>query len=195
MDFYKVYLAPKALFASENIDKSGRMLYNESVDLSTKEMGRIFAVVDRYEQFSGLISGAYRQIQKLEREEMEKYGFKGAFAQYLLAMNHHPEGLTAAQLCDACDKDKAAVSRVLAEMEEKGLVQKTGEGAHAYRAMLMLTDKGHHAADFVARRAMIAVSKAGEGLSDADRKIFYAALELINVNLKKICDDGIPDTI
>ena len=77
-------------------------------------------MVDRYERLSGLISGIYRQIQKLEREEMEKYGFKGAFAQYLLAMNHHPEGLTAAQLCDACDKDKAAVSRVLAEMEELG---------------------------------------------------------------------------
>lgn len=152
-------------------------------------------MVDRYEQFSGLVSGVYRQIQKLEREEMEKYGFKGAFAQYLLAMNHHPEGMTAAQLCEACDKDKAAVSRVLAEMEEKWLVQKVGEGVHPYRAALVLTDEGRDAAAFVAKRATIAVLKAGEGLSDADRKIFYAALELINVNLKSICDGGIPDTV
>ena len=152
-------------------------------------------MVDRYEHFSGLISGVYRQIQKLEREEMEKYGFKGAFAQYLLAMNHHPEGMTAAQLCEVCDKDKAAVSRVLAEMEEKGLVQKTGEKAHSYRAALTLTSEGHSAAAFVEKRATVAVFKAGEGLSDADRKIFYAALELINTNLKKICDNGIPDTV
>lgn len=152
-------------------------------------------MVDRYEQFSGLISGVYRQVQKLEREEMEKYGFKGAFAQYLLAMNHHPSGMTAAQLCEACDKDKAAVSRVLAEMEEKGLVQKTGEKAHPYRAALTLTAEGRDAAAFVAKRATVAVLKAGEGLSDADRKIFYAALELINTNLQKICDDGIPDTV
>ena len=152
-------------------------------------------MVDRYEQFSALISGAYRQIQKLEREEMEKYGFKGAFAQYLLAMNHYPDGMTAAQLCEVCDKDKAAVSRVLAEMEEKGLVQKTGEKAHPYRAALILTAKGRDAAAFVAKRATIAVAKAGEGLSDADRKIFYAALERINTNLQTICDGGIPDSL
>ena len=152
-------------------------------------------MVDRYEQFSGLISGAYRQIQKLEREEMEKYGFKGAFAQYLLAMNHHPDGMTAAQLCEVCDKDKAAVSRVIAEMEDKCLVQKMGEKAHPYRAVLTLTSKGRDAAAFVAKRATVAVLKAGEGLSDADRKIFYAALELINTNLQKICDNGIPDTV
>ena len=152
-------------------------------------------MVDRYEQFSGLISGAYRQIQKLEREEMEKYGFKGAFAQYLLAMNRHPDGMTATQLCEVCDKDKAAVSRVLSEMEKHGLVQKTGEKAHPYRAALTLTEKGRDATDFVAKRATVAVLKAGEGFSDEHRKLFYAALELINANLKKICDGGIPDSV
>ena len=152
-------------------------------------------MVDRYEQFSGLISGIYRQIQKLEREEMEKYGFKGAFAQYLLAMNHRPEGMTAAKLCEVCDKDKAAVSRVIAEMEERGLVQKTGEKARPYRAALTLTERGRDAAAFVAKRATVAVLKAGEGLSDEHRKLFYAALELINANLQGICDDGIPDTV
>ena len=151
-------------------------------------------MVSRYEHFSTLISGVYRQIQKLEREEMEKYGFKGAFAQYLLAMSRHPEGMTAARLCELCDKDKAAISRVIAEMEEKGLVKKAGEGAHSYRAALLLTAEGQSAAAFVAERATAAVLHAGEGLSDVDRKIFYATLELINTNLQKICDDGIPAT-
>ena len=152
-------------------------------------------MVSRYEHFSALISGIYRQIQKLEREEMEKYGFKGAFAQYLLAMSRHPEGMTAAKLCELCDKDKAAISRVIAEMEEKGLVKKVGEGAHSYRAALLLTAEGKNAAAFVAERATAAVLRAGDGLFDADRKVFYKALELINVNLKKICDDGIPGTV
>ena len=152
-------------------------------------------MVDRYEQFSSLISGIYRQIQKLEREEMEKYGCKGAFAQYLIAMSRHPEGMTAARLCEICDKDKAAISRVIAEMEEKGLVQKISNGAHPYRAALLLTAEGKNAAAFVAQRATAAVQRAGEGLSNADRQAFYAALELINVNLKRICDDGIPDTV
>ena len=150
-------------------------------------------MVERFEQFSALISTAYRLVQKLEREEMEKYGLKGARAQYLLVMSHHPEGITAAQLCDACDKDKAAVSRVISEMEAKGLLVRLGEKEQAYRALLMLTDAGKQAAAFVAERASVAVVKANEGLSDAHRKIFYTALERIAANLQKICEDGIPE--
>ena len=74
-------------------------------------------------------------------------------------------------------------------------VQKSGEKAHPYRAALVLTARGQNAAAFVARRATVAVLKAGEGLSDADRKTFYAALELINTNLQTICEDGIPDSL
>ena len=40
-------------------------------------------MVDRFEQFSALISAAYRQVQRIERADMEKYGLKGAYAQYL----------------------------------------------------------------------------------------------------------------
>ena len=73
-------------------------------------------MVDRFEQFAGYISGIFRQIQKIERDELEKQGLKGAFAQYLVVMSHYPEGITATQLCEVCDKDKAAVSRVIAEL-------------------------------------------------------------------------------
>ena len=51
----------------------------------------------RYEQFTYAISSIERHIQKIERDEMIKYGCKGAFAQYLAAMTHYPDGLTAAQ--------------------------------------------------------------------------------------------------
>ena len=149
----------------------------------------------RFEQFAGAISGIYRQIQKLEREEMEKYGLKGAFAQYLVVMNRHPEGLTATRLCEICDKDKAAVSRVIAEMEEKGLLAKVGSNEHPYRAMLALTEQGRAAADYVAERARVAVAGASEGLTDDNRKVLYAALDLIYTNLEQICKDGIPDNL
>ena len=57
-------------------------------------------MMDRFEQFTSAISVITRYIQKLERDEMEKYGLKGAYAQYLLMMHHYPDGITAAQLCD-----------------------------------------------------------------------------------------------
>ena len=151
-------------------------------------------MVNRFAQFTGAISAIYRDIQKIERDEMEKYGLKGAFAQYLLAMDRHPDGITAAALCEECDKDKAAVSRILTEMESKGLVcRHTGEGP--YRARLCLTESGRDAAHYVCRKAVAAVERAGEGLNGEDRKVFYAALGLIAGNLQTICREGIPDQL
>jgi len=150
-------------------------------------------MVDRFEQFAGYISGIFRQIQKLEREELEKCGLKGAFAQYLIVMTHYPEGITAAQLCEVCDRDKAAVSRVVAELAEKGMVERAGEKGTLYRAPLILTEAGKKAAAFVAKRATVAVRKATEGLGEENRKIMYDALGLIFSNLERICAMGLPE--
>ena len=38
-------------------------------------------MLDRFEQFTAAISAINRCIQKLERDEMEKYGYKGAVVQ------------------------------------------------------------------------------------------------------------------
>jgi DNA-binding MarR family transcriptional regulator len=146
-------------------------------------------MINRYEKFSTYIASAYRYVQKLEREEMEKYGLKGAYAQYLHALRRTPNGLTASQVCEVCDKDKAAVSRAISEMEQKGLVYR--DGKNPYRALLKLTDEGMNAADFVCERAEIAVRAAGMGLSDEARAIFYSSLEIIASNLQKICKEGI----
>lgn len=148
-------------------------------------------MLTRFEQFSASVFCISRDVQKLEREEMERLGLKGAFAQYLLLIRRFPQGITAATLCTLCDKDKAAVSRTLAEMEHQGLILRSGE--NAYRAKILLTQSGSDAAAWVARRAATAVALAGQGLSDEDRTIFYRALDRIAANLQSICAAGLPD--
>ena len=149
-------------------------------------------MLNRFEQFTSVISALCRDVQKIERDEMEKQGLRGAFAQYLLAISRYPEGITASALCEVCDKDKAAVSRIIGEMESKGLLQKINDGTSQYRARLSLTPAGEEAAAFVRERASAAVELAGSGLSDEDRKAFYKTLELISENLQEICKKGIP---
>lgn len=149
-------------------------------------------MLSRYEQFSSMISTICRCVQKIERDEMVKYGYKGSYAQYLVAISHYPDGITARRLCETCDKDKAAISRVIAEMEESGLVERVGEGTSKYRARLFLTDKGRKLADVVSERARVAVDLVGEGLTDYDRSIFYATLDRIAANLQKVGKEGIP---
>ena len=147
----------------------------------------------RYEEFTGMISAISRSIQKIERDEMVKYGYKGAYAQYLAVMNRNPEGITSAQLCEMSDRDKAAVSRIVAEMEAKGLVVRNSTSDNMYRAKLVLTDEGRRAAEHVCRRASAAVEAGGQGMNDENRKIFYETLALISENLQHVSEEGIPD--
>ena len=148
-------------------------------------------MVTKFEQFSASVSCIYRCIQKIERVEMAKYGLKGPHAQCLLAMSRYPQGITSSQLCTACDKDKAAISRTVAELEREGLVERTLKGSNRYRASLMLTAQGKAAAEHVDERARLAVEKAGEGMTDEQRAIFYTVLDLIAGHLQTICEEGL----
>lgn len=150
-------------------------------------------MISKYELFSASVSSLYRDIQRIERRETVKYGMKGPHAQCLLAMSRYPEGITATQICDICEKDKAAVSRTLAELEENGLVLRTARNGSRYRALLTLTEKGKDAARTVNEKAQIAVELAGAGLDDAQREIFYAVLDVIAGNLHTICKEGLKD--
>lgn len=152
-------------------------------------------MVNRFEQFTSLISASNRFVQKIERDEMEKIGLKGAYAQYLLAMARYPQGITAAELCEVCDRDKAAVSRMLSELETKNLICRVNPDEGQYRSRLTLTETGLQAADIVRRRATIAVELAGQGLSDRNRQIFYTSLVRITSNLENLCQNGLPDEL
>lgn len=151
-------------------------------------------MVAKYEHFSLSVSRIYHDIQKIERTQMEKFGLKGPHAQTLLALHRHPEGITAVQLCELCLKDKAAVSRSIGELEEKGMVCREQNHGSTYRALLKLTPRGEQAALAVSRRAVMAVERAGKGLRDDQREVFYGVLALIADNLHAICTNGLKNT-
>ena len=151
-------------------------------------------MVSKYEHFSLSVSRIYHDIQKIERTQMERFGLKGPHAQTLLALHRHPEGVTSVQLCEICAKDKAAVSRTIAELEEYGMVCRQQFHGSAYRALLKLTPKGEAAAREVSARAVMAVEQAGKGLDDECRDVFYQVLARIADNLHTICKNGIKDT-
>ena len=143
----------------------------------------------RFEEFSGYVSNLNRCIQKIEADEMKKFGLKGSLAQYLQAMYHHPDGLTATELCRICGKDKAAVSRALLEMEQKELVVRPNESG--YRIPVRLTEKGKKTAGDVCGRITAAVETAGRGVDPEQRRICYNALGQIAANLEAICKEGL----
>lgn len=150
-------------------------------------------MLHRYEIFSAAVASMYHAIQRIERVEMAKYGLKGPHAQCLLAMSRYPDGLTSVRLCEICDKDKAAVSRTVSELEEAGLLTIAEKNGVRYRAMLYLTETGQAAAKAVCRRAELAVAQAGQGLTDGQREVFYDVLAKIAGNLHAICKNGLQE--
>ena len=150
-------------------------------------------MVTRFEQFTSSVASIHRSVQKIERVEMAKYGLKGPHAQVLLAMSRFPEGVTSGELVKLCDKDKAAISRTVSELEREGMVTRKGRNGNRYRAALMLTERGTEAASHVAIRAEQAVEAASYGLSEGHRRVLYQALELIADHLQDICDMGLAE--
>ena len=150
-------------------------------------------MVSRFEHFSSSIFCIYRYIQRIERMEMERYGLKGPHAQCLLIMNRFPEGITAARLCEVCDRDKAAISRMVTELEEKGMVLRSTPNGNRYRAVLTLSEAGMAAAAHVEQRARCAVEEASNGMTEQQRITMYAALDLIAGNLQSLCAEGLKD--
>ena len=145
-------------------------------------------MIQRFQSFVTGITVCYKYIQRIKSAEMTEFGLKGTHVMCLFFLHHHSEGLTAAQLCQLCAEDKAAISRTLAALQAKGYVE---SGEKKYRAPLALTAQGKAVADRVDTLIEQWVGLGGDGLSDEDRAAFYRALEAISGNLRERLEDTV----
>ena len=148
-------------------------------------------MIGRFEQFCTAIANIQHSVMKIERVEMEKYGLKGPHAQCMLVMERNPEGITAAELCEACEKDKAAISRTLSELEAAGMITRVEPNGKRYRSKLYLTQKGKTVAKAVDDRVHRAVSLVSEGYDVQTREIFVNVLNMIANNLQNLVKNGL----
>ena len=137
-------------------------------------------MLQRFETFVTGITTCYKCIQRIKSMEMTEFGLKGAHVMCLFFLHHNPEGLTAAQLCQLCEEDKAAISRTVALLQEKGYVEASDR---RYRASLRLTEAGQAIALRIDHLIAQWVELGSAGLPEEDRAAFYRALEIIAGNL------------
>ena len=97
--------------------------------------------------------------------------------------------MTAAELTKFLGKNKAEVSRTVADLEEKGLIVKTS-GSVNYRVRLCLTEEGKAVSDDLSRTLDEVVFFVGQGVNDEEREILYRSLESINDNLATLINEG-----
>src|SRR5574344_1423337 len=138
---------------------------------------------ERFETFTVLINQLSRSIRRIKAEQMESINLKGPHVSCLYYLSKDGP-LTAAELCDRCEEDKAAVSRSLEYLEQNGYLQ-IPEGKR-YRRPLVLTQKGAAAGAEVSRRIDSIVALASCDVLEEDRLAMYRALSIISKNLEKI---------
>ena len=148
---------------------------------------------NRFETFTVLITSLSRSIRRIKAATMAAYELKSPHVSCLYYLYKQP-GMTAAELCEVCEEDKAAVSRSLLYLEQKnylvreGLSEKGGrDGAKHYRTPLTLTEEGLKIAEEIAEKVDRVLEAVGEGVSEEERAVMYRALEQINRNLRAIC--------
>lgn len=150
-------------------------------------------MIDRFEKFSLAISEIWRYWHKLATTVMKEHGLRGPLAVYFTTLYRFPNGITAAELSVLCSRDKADVSRTIALLEKRGLVQKVDNINNSYKIPVILTNKGVKIAEDINQKAMAAVNKGGEGLSESEREIFYNSLDIISSNLQNLTKSGFQD--
>lgn len=146
---------------------------------------------EMFQKLTMSIYNVWHVVRRVEREEVERLNMKHGLAHVLLVIDRHPEGLTATQLCTLCDKDKAAISRIVADLVESGLVIRNANRGNHYRAKLTLTEQGKAVAKQVEVTAYWAVEKAVEGLDSQQTEQLLRIFDRIALNLEKICTDGL----
>lgn len=137
---------------------------------------------ERFETFTVLINQISRSIRRIKAEQMESMELKGPHVSCLYYLSKNGP-LTASELCDRCEEDKAAVSRSIDYLERNGYLQ-CPEGKR-YRRPLVLTGKGIAAGEEISRRIDSIVSLASGELSEEDRAAMYRALTIISKNLNQ----------
>ncbi|MBQ8055067.1 MAG: MarR family transcriptional regulator [Lachnospiraceae bacterium] len=146
---------------------------------------------NRFEHFTLNIFTISRYWNKIATDEMKKYGLRGTHALYLLLLDRYEGEITAAKLADLCQRDKADVSRALADFQKKEILEPYN--GSRYRITPKLTPLGRTIAAQIRERAAVALDLASQGITDEMRENMYYCLDLISANMREICEDGLMD--
>lgn len=140
---------------------------------------------NRFLQFTVRLARLNKRVQALKTDAMGRLGLKAAHTAVLCALAQNQTGLHFSELCTQCDLDGALVSRTLAALRKRGLVEKLGEPGH-YNALYTLTEPGAVQTGQMLNAIERGTAAAVQGIEEADLTAFYRVLDRFQQNLDAI---------
>ena len=116
---------------------------------------------------------------------MAEYNLRSAHISCLYYL-YLSEGLTATELCERCEEDKATISRALDYLETNGYLICETQSAKRYKIPLVLTDKGITVGEKIAEKIDLVLDEISGGLTEEERLEFYRCLTVISDSLEAV---------
>ena len=149
----------------------------------------------RYELFTALTTRISRSIKKIKNMETEEFGLRSPHVSCVYYL-YTTDGLTATELCERCEEDKATISRALDYLETNGFLVCEAKSEKRYKSPLHLTALGREVGEKIRERVDRVLEGVSEGLTEEERIAFYRSLTIICENLENYvrnqqnCEDG-----
>ena len=140
---------------------------------------------ERFETFTVLLNRINRNIRKIKNEEMKNYELRSPHISCLYYLYISKE-LTAKELCEHCEEDKATISRSLDYLEKNNYIICKSDSKKRYNAPFELTERGARAGKRIADKIANVLEEISTGVSYEDRVVFYRSLNVISENIEKI---------
>lgn len=142
---------------------------------------------ERFETFTVLINRISRNIRKIKNQEMAEYNLRNSHVSCLYFIYMAGE-ITATELCEKCEEDKATISRAIDYLEKNDYIKCESKNTKRYKSPLVLTEKGAIIGKKIGDKIDSALDQIGIGLSDAERTEFYRILSIISNSLEKVAN-------
>ena len=142
---------------------------------------------ERFETFTVLINRISRNIRKIKNQEMADYGLRSAHVSCLYYI-YRAETITATELCEKCEEDKATISRALDYLEKNEFITCLSPNTKRYKSPLVLTEKGTIVGKKIADKIDGVLEQISVGLTEEERRSFYRYLTIISNSLEAIAN-------
>ena len=149
---------------------------------------------ERFEQFNSLISGIYRDIQKLKAKWTEPLGMKSVHIFWVYLLKNHPEGLTATELSQYSQSNRSLVSREIQDLIDLGYVYTEQSGFHRkYGRKLRLTATGIEAANRISDATIQIQNQVNSGIPESDLIVMYRTLGILLENFHRLTEHTVEE--
>ncbi|MDI9520797.1 MAG: MarR family transcriptional regulator [Bacillota bacterium] len=145
-------------------------------------------MTDRFETFTVLINRIGRNIRKIKNQEIAEFNLKGAHVSCLYHL-YQTDGLTATELCERCEEDKASMSRSLEFLEKNGFLTCDAQHEKRYKSPFTLTEKGRRIGEEITGKINRVLDEVSAGMTQEERTAFYHRLSIISDSLDNIANN------